>query len=145
MRMQWPKLTLEIQMLATLFYIVKWWRHPFSSGDGDTGYLKAEWSQPVPFICNVYGWRRDKKGQYRQTMFPRVYIVQYTIHIEEKNFVKHFCCFLGLDAGHLLQEREGGQVPRHHPAQPLCQSLPQRRRTLQHQGKPTYIKDKLEK
>ncbi len=30
----------------------------------------------------------------------------------------------GMDARHLLQEREGGQVPRHYPAQPVRQGLP---------------------
>ena len=40
----------------------------------------------------------------------------------------------GLDARHVLQEREAGQVPQHHPAKPLCQNLPEWRRPLQYTG-----------
>ena len=38
----------------------------------------------------------------------------------------------GLDAGHLLQEREARTVPRHHSAQPLHQGLSERRHTIQY-------------
>ena len=38
----------------------------------------------------------------------------------------------GLDAGHLLSKREGGQEARDHRAQRLRQDIPQRGNTLQH-------------
>ena len=40
----------------------------------------------------------------------------------------------GVGARHLLQEREGGQVPQPPPAQPLPSHLSQRGHTTQHQG-----------
>ena len=42
----------------------------------------------------------------------------------------------GVDAGHLLQEREDRAVPQHPHPQPLHQDLSRRRRPLQHQVGP---------
>ena len=49
----------------------------------------------------------------------------------------------GVDAGHVLPQREGGQVPQHPRAERLHQDLPERRRAVQHKVRRYNIRNEM--